>query len=238
MLYPFWRKCSRKVSYDEDDCLPLSGIQHLAFCPRQFALIHVEGVWAENILTFEGRVMHDKADDPFSTEYRGTVFVSRAVPLLSRRLGLYGVADVVEFHLAEQGIILTGLEGRWRPYPVEYKRGRPKSDDRDMVQLCAQAMCIEEMLHFDVQKGALFYGRTRRRQVITFEPGLRERVTSLAQQMHRLFSLGKTPAPQKTKGCDKCSLKDLCLPEVCSQKSVRKYLGGIKSHLKRGEKTP
>jgi len=221
--------------YDEDDCLPLSGIQHVAFCPRQFALIHVERTWAENILTFEGRALHDRVDDPFFFEARGTVLVSRSVPLISRDLGLYGVADVVEFHLVtEGGIGLQGREGRWRPYPVEYKRGQAKPDDRDEVQLCAQAMCLEEMLAVSVPEGALFYGKTRRRQVVQFSESLRRRVGELAGEMHAIYLSGKTPSPQKTRACEMCSLRDLCLPGVSSSKSARRYLQTTASYLARG----
>lgn len=222
--------------YDEDDCLPLSGIQHFAFCPRQFALIHIERMWAENILTFEGRAMHDRADDPSFVESRGTVLISRSVPLLSRRLGLYGVADVVEFRLiADNGITIEGRDGQWRPYPVEYKRGHAKPDDCDAVQLCAQAMCLEEMLCTRVAEGALFYGKTRRRQTLRFDDDLHQRVADLAGEMHEICTLGATPPPRQAKGCDRCSLKDLCLPKVSGKKSVRRYLGAMRAQIDRGE---
>ncbi len=214
-----------QLTWDEDDCLPLSGIQHFAFCKRQFALIHVERLWLENTLTFEGRTLHDRADDPFFFESRGTVLVTRSVPLLSRALGLYGVADVVEFRLcADRGVALDGREGRWQPYPVEYKRGRAKSDDRDAVQLCAQAMCLEEMLNVPVAEGALFYGRTRRRQVVRLDQTLRHRVTSLAREMHEMHSAGRTPPPAKSASCKRCSLREVCLPKVACQKRVGHYV--------------
>lgn len=224
--------------YDEEDCLPLSGIQHFAFCKRQFALIHIERLWAENTLTFDGRAMHDRADDPFYFESRGTVLITRSVPLLSRSLGLYGVADVVEFHLClDGGVALEGRDGRWQPFPVEYKRGQVKPDDRDIVQLCAQALCLEEMLHVEVRKGALFYGRTRRRQAIHIEDSLRARVADLAQQMHEMHAAGLTPPPIRTKACKRCSLEDLCLPKVASRKDVRKYIRAMSAVMGRGDKT-
>jgi len=214
-----------QVSWDGEDCLPLSGIQHFAFCKRQFALIHVERLWLENTLTFEGRAMHDRADDPFFSESRGTVLITRSVPLLSRVLGLYGVADVVEFRMcAAGGVALEGREGLWQPFPVEYKRGQVKSDDRDAVQLCAQAMCLEEMLHVAVSEGALFYGRTRRRQVVPVDQTLRDRVTRLAQEMHQTYDAGWTPPPVKTRACERCSLREVCLPKVACRKDVRKYV--------------
>ncbi|HHW18973.1 MAG TPA: CRISPR-associated protein Cas4 [Firmicutes bacterium] len=211
--------------YKEDDCLPLSGIQHIAFCPRQFALIHVERLWQENVLTFEGRIMHDRADDPLFVESRGTVLISRSVPLISRSLGLYGVADVVEFHKCTHGgVVIEGRPGTWQPYPIEYKRGQVKPDDRDMVQLCAQAMCLEEMLGSAIAEGALFYGKTRRRQVVKLDSALRSRVTDLAREMHAIYESGITPPPSKTKACRSCSLVDLCLPSVSRTKSTRMYL--------------
>ena len=223
------------MPYDEDDCLPLSGIQHVAFCPRQFALIHVESIWAENMLTFDGRTLHDRADDPFFFEARGTVLVSRSVPLLSRALGLYGVADVVEFHLVtENGVCFQGRQGMWRPFPVEYKRGQAKPDDRDEVQLCAQAICLEEMLAVQVPQGALFYGKTRRRQVVQFSELLRQRVSELALKMHDIYLSGRTPPPRRSRACDSCSLRGLCLPEVSCSKSARRYLRATASHLARG----
>src|SRR4051812_27370601 len=156
---------------DVDDLLPLSALQHLVFCERQFALIHVEGLWAENALTISGRQLHERADLP--GEARGaSVRVARALPLRCDRLRLAGKADIVEFHreVADDGTAL------WRPFPVEYKRGRPKPGGADEVQLCAQAVCLEEMLGVAVPFGALFYGKTRRRKPVEFTPGLRERV--------------------------------------------------------------
>ncbi len=212
--------------YDEQDCLPLSGIQHFAFCQRQFALIHVEQSWSENALTFEGRLMHDRADDPFYFESRGTLLITRAVPLISQHLGLYGVADVVEFHLVENhGIALEGQGGMWRPYPVEYKRGQQKPDDRDIVQLAAQALCLEEMMKVQVPRGALFYGKTRRRQIVNVDTDIRVRVRDLADQMHRVYEGGITPPPPKDQSrCRNCSLKDLCLPKLASKQNVRSYI--------------
>lgn len=224
--------------YDEDDCLPLSGIQHFAFCPRQFALIHIERAWSENLLTFEGRAMHDRADDPFFFESRGAVLITRSVPLLSRTLGLAGVADVVEFHLWEgvSGVTLEGRDGRWRPFPVEYKHGQVKPDDRDMVQLCAQAICLEEMLCTVVPEGSLFYGKTRRRQVVDIDQALRDRVSDLALQMHSLYDSGHTPPPIRTKACDRCSLESLCLPRVSAVKNVQRYVRAMIGTVNRGVK--
>ncbi|NLG83241.1 MAG: CRISPR-associated protein Cas4 [Firmicutes bacterium] len=210
--------------YTEEDLLPLSGIQHFAFCRRQWALIHIEQQWQENLLTFDGREMHARADDPFFTETRGTVVVARALPLVSYRLGLYGVADVVEFYREEEGVALPGRQGRWRPHPVEYKRGRPKPDERDTVHLCAQGMCLEEMFGIPVNEGDLFYGRIRRRQRVEFDRALRERVMELATEMHELFARGITPPAEYTPACKNCSLLEICLPKAGGRKSVRRYL--------------
>ncbi len=210
--------------YPDSDLLLLSGIQHFAFCRRQWALIHIEQQWQENVLTFNGREMHQRVDDPFFTETRQAVVVTRSLPLVSRVLGLYGVADVVEFHRDDNGISLSERSGRWLPYPVEYKYGQTKSDDRDLVQLGAQGLCLEEMFGVTVAAGALFYGRTRRRQTVEFDAALRDRVRELAAAMHELFERGVTPAPKSTAACKNCSLVAICLPQMNARRSVRRYL--------------
>jgi CRISPR-associated exonuclease Cas4 len=215
--------------YTDDDLLLLSGIQHFAFCPRQWGLIHVEQQWQENVRTFEGRSLHERVDDPFFTESRGTMLICRSLPLVSYTLGLYGVADVVEFHQSPEKTLATislpGKDGYWLLYPVEYKRGKPKSDDRDAVQLCAQAICLEEMLGVSVTEGSLFYGQTRRRQIVALDVTLRKRVTELAEGMHSLFEQGVTPSPQKSRACPECSLVEICLPKIeRKQHTVAQYI--------------
>jgi CRISPR-associated exonuclease Cas4 len=212
------------VDYSDDELLQLSGIQHFAFCPRQWALIHIEQQWQENLLTFRGRELHERVDDPFFAESRGTVVVTRAVPIISRQLGLYGVADLVEFYRDEVGITIKGRPGFWRPYPVEYKLGQPKPDDRDQVQLCAQAICLEEMLSVSIDAGSLFYGRTRRRQQVNFDAALRKRVFTLATEMHELFQRGITPPAVYSPACKSCSLIEICLPAPKAKKSIRRYI--------------
>ncbi|MDG3002830.1 CRISPR-associated protein Cas4 [Paludisphaera mucosa] len=192
-----------------DDLLPLSGLQHLIFCERQFALIHVEQLWAENALTISGGQLHERVDVPGVTS-GAAVRTARALPLRSDRPGLGGKADVVEFHREKMGdgwIV-------WRPFPVEYKRGRPKTRGADEVQLCAQALCLEDMLGLDVPRGALFYGETRRRKEVEFTPSLRSRVEAAALRGRELFDARITPRAARHKGCDRCSLLDLCLPGV------------------------
>ena len=206
------------TKYQDDELLALSGLQHYAFCPRQWALIHLEQLWQENLRTAEGRIMHDKAHNPDIEDARNGVVTLRAVVLVSYELGLNGVADVIEMYRvddAEQpGISIQGYKGRYQPCPVEYKRGRPKKDDRDAVQLCAQAICLEEMYGVYIEKGFLFYGQTRRRQEIVFDAKLRERVARLANQMHLSFDEGTTPPASRKVRCDLCSMLDVCLPKV------------------------
>lgn len=201
--------------YTEDDLLPISGLQHLAFCPRQFALIHLEQLWAENLYTAEGSILHRRTDAA-EAETRRDVHIARSLRLRSLSLGLTGIADVVEFHRVQDGasgIGLPRLAGLWRPFPVEFKRGRPKTHDCDEVQLCAQAICLEEMLDLPIAEGALFYGRTRRRKGVRFEAALRARTTALAAQMHDLWTARRTPPAEPGTKCEQCSLRDLCMPE-------------------------
>jgi len=219
-------------NYSDDELLMISGIQHFAFCRRQWALIHIEQQWQENLLTFGGRELHERVDDPFFTEARGTVLVTRSLPIISRRLGLYGVADVVEFYRSDEGVRLRGRNGLWRPHPVEYKYGEPKIDERDMVQLCAQAFCLEEMFNTSIAQGDIFYGRVRRRQKVEFDEALRQRVIELSREMHRLFEEGTTPLPEQTKACRSCSLVEICLHHTGKRRSVRRYLDDALRELK------
>ncbi len=194
--------------YEENDLLPVSALQHLLFCERQCALIHVEQVWVENRFTAEGRVLHERAHEA-SSEWRDGVRIVRALRLRSLRLGLIGVADVVEFR-----------EGK--PFPVEYKRGKPKTNACDEVQLCAQAMCLEEMLGCEIAAGALFYGKTRRRKDVSFDAALRTLTEDAAQRLHRLVQAGVIPPAVYEPKCESCSLKDVCLPEL--HRSAERYL--------------
>ncbi|MBZ0157749.1 MAG: CRISPR-associated protein Cas4 [Alphaproteobacteria bacterium] len=199
-----------------DDLIMLSALQHFIYCSRQCALIHIEQVWSENIFTAEGRIMHEKVDTA-KHESRGSVRVEYGVPLHSLSLGLVGKADVVEFHRLERGV--------WLPFPVEYKRGKPKADNCDRVQLCAQAICLEEMLAVEIKEGALFYGQTRRREDVAFDKRLRGETGEIARKVHELIASGITPAPAYSRKCESCSLLDLCLPKACGKsRSVSSYL--------------
>ena len=211
--------------YPEEDLLMLSALQHYIFCPRQCALIHIEQAWTENLFTAEGRVMHERVDAG-SRESRGDVRLAFGLALRSLRLGLSGKADVVEFHreLAARGSTRSG-SFLWRPFPVEHKRGRPKKADWDKVQLCAQAICLEEMLGINVPRGALFYGKIRRRLDIVFDESLRRQTEETARRLHELIDSGVTPPPVYTKACESCSFFESCLPTaVGGCKSVSRYL--------------
>lgn len=216
--------------YFDEDFLLLSGIQHIAFCERQWALIHLEQIWAENVRTVEGKHLHDRADDPFKDESRTTLRIVRGMPVVSQQLGLRGVADVIEFHADKEHIEgencrLKNRKGWWRPVPVEYKRGRPKSDDRDAVQLCAQAIALEEMLHVHIPAGFLFYGKTKRRQAVDLDASLRQHTFELSKSMHQLAREGKTPKAQKGKHCSLCSLTEQCQPNwMLRHRPVKSYL--------------
>jgi CRISPR-associated exonuclease Cas4 len=212
------------MSYSEDDLIPLSALQHLLFCERQCALIHIEQVWNENLFTAEGRIMHERVDEA-NRESRGDVRIEFGMPLRSLRLGLVGKADVVEFHLKQASQDVRSPE--WLPFPVEYKRGKPKKDNCDKVQVCAQALCLEEMLGVEIPCGALFYGKTRRRKDVAFDHALRQETESAAMRLHRLIESGQTPGPVYTPKCKNCSFFNVCLPKTIEKRrSVKHYLSG------------
>ena len=213
------------MNYSEDNLLPISGLQHLAYCPRQFALIHIEQQWEENLYTAEGQLLHQRVDQEHR-ESRGSIHIAHALRLRSLRYGLTGIADVVEFHRTEreEGVELIGKRGSWIPYPVEYKRGRPKKDNIDAVQLCAQALCLEEMLSIEIPLGALFYGKIRRRKETPFTESLREETQELTQAMHRLVAEQTTVVAEKSKKCQQCSLFSICMPTVGRKMDAQKYI--------------
>jgi len=217
----------------EDDLLMLSGIQHIAFCERQWAFIHIEQQWSENVLTVEGHHLHERVDDPLESDKRGDTIVLRAVSLSSYSLELSGRADVLELKkvsndASENAISLKDHIGRWKVIPVEYKRGKPKPDERDEVQLCAQAMCLEEMYQIRINYGFLYYGETRRRIEVKFSEELRNLVKKYSKRMHELYTNGITPLPVFKSHCKSCSLLDICLPDTLSKsQQVSAYLESI-----------
>lgn len=210
--------------WPEEDFLQLSGLQHFVFCRRQWALIHIESQWADNFRTVDGSLMHQNAHDESFREKRGDLLTVRGLAVRSARLGVSGQCDVVEFRKDPAGVPLRGQEGRWLPFPVEYKRGRPNEHGADALQLCGQALCLEEMLGCAVPEGVLYYGETRRRQPVAFTAELRGRVESSLAEMHALYQRRYTPKVRPTKACNACSLKELCLPRLMRARPVADYL--------------
>lgn len=198
---------------ENDDVLMISEIQHFAFCPRQWALIHIEQQWQENLLTVQGMLMHEKAHSE-TTEKRGDTIISRGLHIQSLNLGITGICDVVEFHLDPLGVAISGYSGTYKVLPVEYKKGRPKEHNADELQLCAQAICLEEMLLCDIPMGYLYYGENRRRTQVVFSKTLRDEVKALLVEMHRLYKRNHTPKVKYAPRCKSCSLVDLCLPKL------------------------
>lgn len=213
--------------YAEDDLLPLSGLQHLSFCERRWALIHIEHQWAENVNTSEGQLLHERAHSG-KIESRPGALIRRSLPLRSLRLGLSGVADVVEFLPCvpgEPGIPMQHRKGLWRPYPIEYKRSRDKHGEwAYRIQLCAQAMCLEEMLSVSIAEGAVFDGKAKRRAAIFFDREIRDRVEAMAARMHEVYERRETPPPIYSKKCEGCSMKLVCEPRALERASASRYL--------------
>lgn len=208
----------------EEEYLALSGIQHFAFCPRQWALIHVEFLWQDNLQTVEGELQHERAHDPKLDEKRGDRLTIRAMPVASAALGIRGVCDVVEFQKNENGVRLIGRKGKWLPCPVEYKHGDGHAQHADMLQLCAQAVCLEEMLCCKISEGFLYYAAVHKRVPVLFTEELREKVAAALLEMHRLYDRGNTPKVKKRPGCRSCSMKEVCLPKLENARSASDYI--------------
>lgn len=212
------------MSYCEDDYLMISGIQHFAFCRRQWALIHIENQWQDNVRTIQGDIMHERAHDTSIREKRGSVITIRGLRVSSSRLGVSGACDVVEFHESSDGTRLKGETGHWQPFPVEYKAGVSKDINADRLQLCAQAICLEEMLGCPIPEGALYYGESRRRENVSFSEALRQSVIDLLQEMHDYYARGYTPKVRSGTHCNACSLKAVCIPALNRNPSVSLYM--------------
>ncbi|MBI5184319.1 MAG: CRISPR-associated protein Cas4 [Nitrospinae bacterium] len=202
------------MNYADEDLLMISALQHLAFCERRCALTHLEQQWAENRHTVLGEILHERVHGG-EKESRGDRISVRSLRLVSYRLGLTGQADVVEFKrsIDGRGVSLPNREGRWLPYPVEYKKGKPKEDGVYEVQLCAQALCLEEQLSVEIPEGALFYGAEKRRHPVSFSPELRKKTGDLAERLHDLIRAGKTPPAVYSSKCKSCSLMEVCQPK-------------------------
>lgn len=212
--------------YSEDEYLMLSGIQHFAFCRRQWALIHIEQQWSENFRTVDGEIMHERVHNNEFSEKRGRTVITRAMSVSSSRLGISGECDAVELSLSDNGVNIFGLDGKYAVTPVEYKRGKPKDDDCDRVQLTAEALCLEDMLCVSIDCGYLYYGETRHREKVIFDDNIRKKTEDLILEMHEIYRRKYTPVVKRRKSCNACSLKDVCLPGINS-KSASEYLNNI-----------
>lgn len=206
--------------------LQLSGIQHFVFCSRQWALIHIEQQWQENERTVDGHIFHERAHDGPQHELRGDLLTLRGLRVSSNALGVSGTCDVVEFRRDPAGVRLASYEGTWMPYPVEYKRGEPKPGNADRLQLCVQAICLEEMLLCSIPEGSLFYGETRRRETVPLDEALRGEARAALERMHQYYDAGYTPKAKPSKSCNACSLKDVCLPKLPKLSDVSAYISG------------
>ena len=211
------------MTYTEDEFLLISGIQHFSFCRRQWALIHMEQLWKENLRTVEGKIVHERCHDEGFTEKRKDLLTTRGMRVFSRTLGAVGQCDVVEFHRKADGVRLFGQEGAWQAVPVEYKRGKPKTEDCDRLQLAAQAMCLEEMLGGEVPRAYLFYDEIRRREEVEITEVLRQEAQDVFREMHDYARHGHTPKAKPKKQCQSCSMKELCLPRLPKLLSVDEY---------------
>ncbi|NDI36008.1 CRISPR-associated protein Cas4 [Chengkuizengella sediminis] len=211
---------------EEDSFLMLSGIQHFQFCKRQWALIHIEQQWEENVRTIEGQHLHQKADQPFTKEKRGDKLIVRAMPVKSSELKITGICDVVEFIKDKNGIEIDGVEGKFVAYPIEYKRGKPKKNDSDILQLTAQAMCLEEMLICEIDIGYMFYNEIKHRMEVPITIEHKNKVRSIFAEMYDYFNRKRTPKVKTGSFCKNCSLQNICLPKLMNKQSVKRYIEG------------
>jgi len=211
---------------EENDYLMLSGIQHFQFCKRQWALIHIEQQWEENVRTVEGQYLHRNADQPFTREKRGNKLIVRAMPVKSKELKITGISDVVEFIQDDNGVEIHGAEGRYAAYPIEYKRGKPKLNDADVLQLTAQAMCLEEMLLCEIDKGYVFYNEIKHRVEVPLTEMEKNKVRSIVTEMQDYYKRRYTPKVKTGSFCKNCSLQNICLPNLMKKRSVKSYIEG------------
>lgn len=209
---------------NRDNYLLISGIQHFIFCRRQWALIHIEQMWEENYFTIDGQIKHNKVDNSGISDLKNGIRTIRSMPIASHKLKIQGKCDVVELKPDEEGFYFSKYDKKYKVYPVEYKRGKAKVDDSDIMQLLAQAMCLEEMLGLKIEKGACFYFETRRREEVIFTDELRDKLISIIEEMNNYYNRKYTPRVRKSKKCKSCSLRNLCLPELEGTMSVSKYI--------------
>ncbi len=216
------------MTYTDEQLLPLSGLQHYRYCPRQWGLIHIDCCWEENQLTYEGQQLHQHVDNPFYRQKHRDIIYLRSLPLTSYKLGLSGTADLIELHHTDNfhAYRHPRYTGNWNMFPVEYKHGKPKKDDIDTIQIAAQAMCLEEMFGINISEGAIYYGEIQHRLIVPISDTLRQTVADCSIRIHELYSQGIIPIIEKNSKCRRCSLKDLCMPEVQSRHklmSAKKY---------------
>ena len=214
----------KAMRYEEEEYLQIAEIQHFAFCPRQWALAYLEGQWQENVLTVDGHALHDKAHDSMSREKRKEKIIVRGMRVYSPILGISGDCDIVEFHQKKDGVFIPSFEGNYEVIPIEYKRGRPKEGEEDVLQLALQALCLEDMFCTTNPCGYIYYGETRRRQKTVFSEQQRETTQQLLSKMRQYIKNGYTPNVRRRKGCRKCSLANVCLPKLKEDTSVQDYL--------------
>lgn len=211
---------------EDDDYLMISGIQHFEFCKRQWALIHVEQQWEEDARTVEGQHLHRNADKPTIREKRGDKLIVRAMPVKSGELKIMGICDVVEFVKHDNGVEISGEVGRFMAFPVEYKRGKPKSTDADLLQLAAQAICLEEMLLCDIPLGYIYYHEIRHRVEVPLSADIKNKVKTVVLEMHHYYNRKHTPKVKTGSFCRSCSLYNICLPQLMSKRTVKSYVEG------------
>lgn len=212
------------MSYEEEDFLMMSGIQHFCFCERQWALIHIDLVWEDDARTASGNIFHERPDGG-SHERRGDTLTLRGIRVSSSELGLSGICDVVELKKDPEGVAIDSMDGSYTIVPVEYKVGRRKADDCDRVQLCAEAMALEESMGATIESGYLYYGKERRREMVMMDEGLRQKTRNLSEQMHVMYNSGTIPSAEYNSKCRGCSLFDLCSPSIGKERmSVLNYL--------------
>ncbi|RXZ80618.1 CRISPR-associated protein Cas4 [Paenibacillaceae bacterium] len=211
---------------DDDHYLMVSGIQHFEFCKRQWALIHIEQQWEENVRTIEGQHLHRNADKPFVREKRGEKLIVRAMPVKSDELKISGICDVVEFISDDNGVEINGAEGKYLPYPIEYKRGKPKKNDADVLQLAAQAICLEEMLLCQIHTGYIFYNETRHRVEVPLNDEIKRKVKLIVSEMQDYYKRRYTPKVKTGSFCNNCSLHHVCLPKLMNKQTVKSYIEG------------
>lgn len=212
---------------ENDDFLTISGIQNFAYCKRRWALVHIEQMWNENALTLEGQYMHERVHDEGFTEKRGNKILSRGMAVSSQKYRINGICDMVELERSDMGISIYGREGKYLVYPVEYKHGKPNDGHTDELQLCAQAICLEEMLCTDIPVGAIYYGEIRHRREVVLTKDLRDEVIGMIAEMHQYMDRGYTPKVKRKGSCSNCSMMDYCFSQLLSKKSAKAYIDNV-----------